>query len=660
MKKTDDMPSLTFDTLKTRRALQDRTREVEALERRLKRTENARDALLCALSAMPDAIEIIGDDLLVHFANAASRSRCGAAPEQRHYYEALLGKEAPDEDCPVLAVLRDDQPRTVAIADTDGGGEIVVVPTMLSTGQRAVIRQTRPVSSSAQADEPIDTPANSQQRSMDLEALRDAALITAQSINTPRMIARCLPGIHQHVGATCTLFYADDEIARRFTCTAGEGDNETPVPVTLEGIEYKEFRNSIGIDAPFLRIDDIKTSTLPESLQEYFLRANIREVILIPAATRLARYGALLIGSVAPRNVVAFDDGKYLAALGQITGAAIERNRLVAALKKNVATAIDLQNAGMKVAATHDPEPAIAIIARTLVNVLGFSAVSAKIDSTGEAQPAFTVIYPERFSLPEPLAADIVEASHRVASRQAPEFIGADTSIRVNDVDNGARTVRCRCVAVFPVALDGYGSGVLQLFSDKKRDDVVAMQSALSPLIAHAGVAAGQSNVVKGLERALGEALTESSTIASLLDTIDEAAIVVSESGDIVRSNLSFDNMVGHGTPYRPALSELLFQRSDATTPSPLLSSAGHAGGAASTILFDKLHGACPVRGHECDVEPIDGVRVPVAMNASTLDIDNGASLLITFREMRTEIRLRRQLNAGKQPDDSGAPGPAA
>jgi signal transduction histidine kinase len=353
---------LTLDTLAQRRDLLDAHKRLEEVSRRLRRTESALESIRQVLSAVGDPVEVIGADGVIHFANRASRKRHGGNVEGLPYAPALLGVEREPDDCPARIALNENR-ETRTSGERDG--EVVTVtftPVVLASGERAVVRHTRRSDGVppgyAAGESPRDAGADAEPAAPReaagvveatvadhdaLEALREAALACAGTLDTGRLLEALLAHVGEYLECPAAGYYEIDDDAEHAVLVASAGADPAALPQRLHERECRELANLAGIDAPYLRVADLRRANpLPASVQHALLSAGAAEAVVVPARTAHARYGVMV---AARATAVSSSDERFLASLSQLLGPALERNRLVHALERGIDASLDVERA---------------------------------------------------------------------------------------------------------------------------------------------------------------------------------------------------------------------------------------------------------------------------------------------------------------------------
>lgn len=350
---------LTLDTLAQRRELLDAQKRLHEISRRLRRTESALRSIREVLSALADPVEIIGEDGMIHFANRASRKRHGGNVEGLPYAPALLGLEREPDGCPARVALSENRETHTR---SDRGGQAVTVtftPIVLASGERAVVRHTRPAEGAPQPSagepphptdddaEPVATAGTTdaaEEAVADhdaLEALGEAALACAQTLDTGRLLEALLEQIGDFFACPAAGFYEIDERAEQAALVAAAGADPGVLPPRLLARECRELANLAGIDAPYLVVADLRRANpLPASVQHALLEAGAGEAVVLPARTASARHGVLV---AARTTAVSGSDERFVASLSQLLGPTLERNRLVHALERGMDASLDVE-----------------------------------------------------------------------------------------------------------------------------------------------------------------------------------------------------------------------------------------------------------------------------------------------------------------------------
>lgn len=496
------MPVVSLDALALRRELMETKARLEDIERRQKRTERAMDALREVLSALPDPVEVIGEDLHIQFANRASRARHGEATEGTPYYRTLLEKDAPPEACPVITALRES--REVRLTSNRGGQaiEVVVSPTTLSDGRGAVVRTSRVVGSAVSRDgdtvEARDSaPRRAQMEAValgivrDMESMREIAAITSKTLNTGRLFARLLPVLAERLDAPVVLYYQLDAGARRFALQGAiTPDIPSAPPEHLGGGDHASLRTVLDIDAAYLNVADItEPSALPENVLAYLGRAAVTGAVVVPVRSTAARHGALIVARTDGPSLSGEHD-RLLSAVSQLLGSAIERNNLVRSLKRNVTTVMDLQRAGMSVTTSEDIESVFSRLARAAIGVLNFAAMNVRVMGVHGYADGFARSYPGPFSIDAALQEEATRASGSAIESGEMEILAVEGSVRmVVDESTDSRLTRCHSITVVPMYVGERIHGVVQLFAGHRREDNIAMKPVLRTLVDHAAAA---------------------------------------------------------------------------------------------------------------------------------------------------------------------------
>jgi|GEM_PF-6037985 len=659
------MSVVTLDTLSQRRALLETKRELDDAQRRLVRTEKALSSLRDVLSLLPDPVEVIGEDLLVYFANRASRARCGGNPEGQPYHTLLTGRHGTPENCPVRVALEEN--REIRMRQTGATGaqeEIVITPTRLAGGQRAVMRFTRTWGQppAKESTEPSRTttgadrtrPAPSEEAALhtpkgpdtadgkserdtarieqwaDVEALREWSTLAAHNINTNRFLGRILPCIAAHFHVDRLLYYRFDGRARRFSLD-GEwsGDGEyAPAPVSITHGEYRTLRRIVEADVPYLHTGDA-FEALPAALADLLGRDHMRDSVVLPVRSALSTHGAL-VASFRQSFTARGGDDQLLRALAQILGAAIERNGLIRTLKRNVSTLVDLQRAGRGIAGATDLGAAFDLLGRTLVGTLRFSAARTRITGAGLPANSYLHSYPGPFHTNGDLSQAIVEASATAVARNEIEILESDQTLRLV-VDRGyeSQLAQCRSVTIVPVHVNATCFGVIQLFSRHTREEVIAMKSVVRTFVRHAETALKQSLTVGALRDELDAGVQRNDIAREIVARVQTPVAVISPDGRITLTNPAFLELIGCDSGNIPDLPKILF--------------SDRVGKRVSAReLAQGLMDRAPLRRNECTITHTGGHRIPVELSTSLMR--DGGELLATFRDMRTEQKLRRQL----------------
>jgi len=275
---------------------------------------------------------------------------------------ALLGVEKEPDDCPARVALRENR-ETRTSGERDG--ETVTVtftPVVLASGERAVVRHTRRAEGASPehtADEPpLSSPADAAPTVAPeaaatedtavadhdaLEAVRKAAHACATTLDTERLLQALLAHIGEYLDCPAAGYYEIDDGAEQAPLVATAGPDPSPLPQQLLARECRELANLAKIDAPYLRVAELRRANpLPASLQQALLSAGAAEAVVIPARTAHARYGVMV---AAPTAAVSGSDERFLASLAQLLGPALERNRLVRALERGIDASLDVERA---------------------------------------------------------------------------------------------------------------------------------------------------------------------------------------------------------------------------------------------------------------------------------------------------------------------------
>jgi len=497
------MPVVSLDALALRRELIDAKTRLEDFARRQKRTERAMDALRDVLSALPDPVEVIGEDLHIQFANRASRERYREDPEGTPYFRTLLGKDAPPEACPVITALREN--REIRLTSTRDGQsiEVVVAPTVLSGGQKAVVRTSRAVGELIARD--TNTPEGSRPAAAkraeieavalgvvrDMESMREIAAITSQTLNTGRLFTRLLPVLSDRLDAPVVLYYQHDVGARRFALQGAiTPDIPSTPPEHLAGEDHVSLLTVLDIDAAYLNFASVsEQSALPENVLAYLTRAGVTGAVVVPARSPASRHGALIVARTGGLAISGEHD-RLLSAVSQLLGSAIERNNLVRSLKRNVTTVMDLQRAGMAVTTSDDIESVFTRLAHAAIHVLNFAAMKVRVMGVHGHPDGFASSYPGPFTVDGALLDETTRASGSAIESGEMEIVAADGSLRMMvDESADSRLTRCRSVTVVPMYVGERIHGVVQLFAGHAREEIVAMKPVLRTLVDHAAAA---------------------------------------------------------------------------------------------------------------------------------------------------------------------------
>ncbi|MCH7548051.1 MAG: hypothetical protein IH969_00700 [Candidatus Krumholzibacteriota bacterium] len=336
------MSVVSLDALAQRRALKDKTDALESAKHRVRRAEGALRSLRDILSTLPDPVEVIGEDLLIHFANRSSQERHGGALEGKPYYSALFDHDTPPENSPVLVALRENRELTVETIWDGLPEETHLSPTTLSGGQRAVVRHTRAVrsgasgaSGAADADEPHPF--------REMEWLRRVALATVGPTRTEAMFTQLLPVLVEAFDALVVLYYHNGDSSKRFArlgvASAGKmGDT----PEEIKGRDYGDLKRAITADVTFLRVRDMTSeNALPESFRTWLSGIGTEEVLLVPVRTHRERHGALVIARGAHPGALPGPQDQLLRALPEIIGTAIERNFVLRCIERGLSALLN-------------------------------------------------------------------------------------------------------------------------------------------------------------------------------------------------------------------------------------------------------------------------------------------------------------------------------
>ena len=339
------MPVVSLDALAQRRALKDKTDALESAKHRLRRAEAALRSLQDVLAALPDPVEVIGEDLLVHYANPASCARHGDNFVGKPYQTVLLGANAPPEDGPVLVAFREDREVRAEVEWEGVREEILLIPTKLSGGQRAVVRYTRPLAGAA-AEEPLteEHPAPEAVPFREIEWLRRVSLAAVGPTRTEVMLEKLLPVLVEAFDARIVLYYHNGDSSNRFARlgVASAGPEIGYIPEQIGGRDYGDLKRAIASDAIFLRVTRMESeNALPDSLREWLAGVGVEEVLLVPVRTNRERHGALVIGRPGFPGALPGPQDQLLRALPEIIGTAIERNFVLRCIERGLSALLN-------------------------------------------------------------------------------------------------------------------------------------------------------------------------------------------------------------------------------------------------------------------------------------------------------------------------------
>ncbi len=675
------MAVVSLDALAQRRELIETRRRLEDARRRLARADAAIASLRDVLSLLPDRVEVVGADGVVQFANRAAVDALGFDPTGRAWTEALLGGENPGADCPIRRALEAAQASTEVEMRTGTRIERRFIPTTLSDGRRAVVRVTRildpaatatatpdstttdstttdpattdPATTDPAATDPAATdpatpgadgavhPERSVPRPIapddvdawrDVEVVREIARIAACTTSSERLLARVLPLAARALGADAALFYRRDARARRYVLDAAHADAlDLTAPPSLSGEDWRVLERALGGDSPWFTVADVsRPGPLPEPLGDALHRSGAASAVVAVARSPLDAQG-IFVCARGTRWIPRGSDDRLLRAVAEIAGAAIERNRLVGTLKRNVSTLVELQRAGMRIAGAADLDAVFDRLGSALVGSLGFVAVRVRITGVDAVADGYQHSWPGPFRAAGRVAERLVEASAQAIERDAIEFVETDETLRLV-VDRGpeSRLARVRTIVVVPVRVDARCFGVVQAFASSPRDEVLAMKPVVRTLVQHAESALRQALRIDALRRRLDDVTRHGDLASEIVERIDLPVAVASRDGRITLANPALRELVGCDDGELPPVTRLVF--------------SGRVGERVSPReLVEGLFARAPIRQSECHVTRVDGERVPVEMSAMAVG-PAGAELLMVFRDVRREAQLRDEL----------------